>query len=301
MRLARHDLPGRPDVNILAVVAVFAILYICLAVACCASEPPVVPAERWIVAETPSNTVWSDRMTDGSERQSIVRKTPQPVYVCLVETQDVGFAWRFYYRVRRDDGSCITNSHFATKPKKAVLNETLAKMDALRDGPPMPTNAPAPDLERMEQVAAAVRPAAARNIMREVTEHRKRLARVYNLSERMLPDGRAEYVRSDGGIVTGELVRVVSARRTPPAAHLLAAEVRALADDLGVDFDDKKALAAAIKEARKKLKEEKEDKIKARTADGPADDGWPSLPAFVFACGAGGLSGAVLALVKGKR
>jgi hypothetical protein len=210
------------------------------------ADVPVVPAMRWIVIETATNTVWMDRMTDGTVRDSVVPKAPTAVAVRLLATNDVGFAWRFDYETMLTDGSVITNASFRVKPKKAQLEDLLAALPEMR--PPDPaTNS----TERIERAQLSL--PAAQAMAQAVTQVKRRQERNYVMDSAPVAPGLAEYRWSDGSVSTAGMQRAVSGRKKAPAGHLLAKETAAMARRMGADPGDSAAVAQALREHRAKL------------------------------------------------
>ncbi len=184
---------------------------------------PVVAAERWIKSESDAETVWIDRMTDGTYRESAVKKQPTVVRTRLVATNDVGFAWRFDYEARLSDGSVVTNASFSAKPAKERLNEQIAGMGNAK--PPEPSTNGAAFAASMERAAGTIAAPAAAAMARAVIVKR-RAANTLPVTFEQDGKGHAVATYADGRKATNELRRVVSARIPSPWAKELPVKKR---------------------------------------------------------------------------
>lgn len=179
------------------------------------SSVPVVAAERWIKSESDAETVWIDKMTDGTYRESAVAKQPTVIRTRLVATNDVGFAWRFDYESKLSDGSVVTNASFRTKPPKALLNEKLADMGHAQ--PEIPDTNETDVATEMTQAADMIKaPAAAAMAQAIVVRRRSLNTRPISFEQ----DGKGHGIATfaDGHKETRDIQRVVSARIPSPYA-----------------------------------------------------------------------------------
>jgi len=117
-----------------------------------------------------------------------------------------------------------------------------------QDTPPAPESTPGRVVVKPGPVAdVADNPAIARALERREMARKVRVVSQISIGEHVISQ------MSDGTQVTGKVVRATTARVTPSGRDLRDAEVRVLADRLGVSSDDPRAVAAAIKDHRAKL------------------------------------------------
>jgi len=176
-----------------------------------ASTIPVVALERTIKSETDTETVWIDKMTDGTYRESVVKKQPTVLRTRLIATNDVGFAYRFDYESKLSNGDVVTNAAFRQKPQKEQLNQKLQDM-ASKNQPPMPsTNV----VERIEKVTPKLKTQAAVAMAQAITV-KKRLDNQRPVSSMKRGNGKIVFTYKDGKTEVKDLQCMVSARRPSP-------------------------------------------------------------------------------------
>lgn len=176
------------------------------------STIPIVAAERWIKSDSDTEQVWIDKMTDGTFRESIVKKPPTVIRTTLVATNDVDFAYRFDYASVLSDGTVVTNAAFRDKPKKERLNQKIA---AMKHEPPMPPTNVEERVESMAKVMPKIKSQAA-SAMAQAVVVRKRLENKRPVSMMNSGNGKAVKTFADGHTEVSEVTRVVSARRPSP-------------------------------------------------------------------------------------
>lgn len=176
------------------------------------SAIPVMAASRWIKSETATEQVWIDKMTDGTFRESIVKKPPTVIRTTLIATNDVDFAYRFDYASVLSDGTVVTNAAFKIKPKKEQLNQKIA---AMKHTPPMPPTNVAEQVESMAKVAVKIKSQAA-GAMAQAVVVRKRLENKRPVSMMNSGNGKSVMTFADGRTEIADVKRVVSARRPSP-------------------------------------------------------------------------------------
>lgn len=190
---------------------------LCILMLCAAAQGqtniPVMVAERWMKGETETEQVWIDKLTDGTYRESTVKKAPTVVRSRLIATNDVGFAWRFDYEARLSDGTYVTNAAFRPKPAKAQLNDKIANMAAAQQ-PPMPSTNVA---ERIELGVKAMKsvPAAA---LAQAVVVRKRAENTKPVTALNAGNGKMVLTYKDGRTEVKDITHVVSARKPSPYA-----------------------------------------------------------------------------------
>ena len=81
------------------------------------------------------------------------------------------------------------------------------------------------------------------------------MARPVRVASQSVVGGRVASRMSDGSVVISELRRATTARVTPSGRDLLDAELRAMADRLGADAADPRAVAQALKAHQRSLDE----------------------------------------------
>jgi hypothetical protein len=94
------------------------------------------PVERLRLYETEDAVFYNDRMSDGTIRESQIRKPRQPSYperVSIVETNETAAAWQLVYSIVWPDGSSTTNFESVVKTDK--LDRLVRRPAAL---PPPP-------------------------------------------------------------------------------------------------------------------------------------------------------------------
>ncbi len=190
---------------------------LCILMLCAAAQGqtniPVMVAERWMKGETETEQVWIDKLTDGTYRESIVKKVPTVVRSRLIATNDVGFAWRFDYEARLSDGTYVTNAAFRPKPAKAQLNDKIATMAAAAQPPMPPTN----EVERVEVGMKAMKSAPAAALAQAVVV-RKRAENNKPVTALNAGNGKMVLTYKDGRTEVREIKHVVSARKPSPYA-----------------------------------------------------------------------------------
>ena len=174
---------------------------------------PVVIAERWIKGETDTEQVWIDKMSDGTYRESIVKKAPTVVRSKLIATNDVGFAWRFDYEAKLSDGSVVTNAAFRPKPAKVKLNDQLAAMASVPQ-PPMPSTN---EVDRIEVGVKSMKSPASAALAGAVVTH-KRAKNNRPVTALNAGNGKMVLTYKDGSTEVKDIKHVVSARKPSPYA-----------------------------------------------------------------------------------
>ena len=194
---------------------------LCMLMLCAAAQAqtnvPVVIAERWMKGETETEQVWIDKMSDGTFRESSVKKSPTVVRSRLIATNDVGFAWRFDYEARLSDGTYVTNAAFRTKPAKEQLNEKIAA----RASVPQPTMPSTNEVERIEVGVKAMKSAPAAALAQAIVT-RKRAENNKPVTALNAGNGKMVLTYKDGRTEVQDIKHVVSARKPSPYAKEIA-------------------------------------------------------------------------------